>query len=87
MAYTQRHFTDEEAYMARIHYAGLESHQKLHQKLLDKVTQHVAAFEASGHLSEAFFSFLAFWLSAHIQGIDAKYGTQQPVNAADMQAG
>lgn len=71
--YTTKHFADEEAYMASIQYPGLESHKGIHKNLLARVGEHVAAFEKSGKLDQAFFSFLAFWLSAHIQGVDKKY--------------
>ena len=71
--YATQHFVDEEAYMERRGYAGLESHKLIHKKLLTRVGEHVAEFEKSGALNDAFFSFLSFWLTSHIRGIDVKY--------------
>lgn len=71
--YTTKHFADEEAFMAKIGYPNLESHKQIHRRLLTQVGEHVAAFEASGALTEAFFTFLSFWLTSHIRGIDVKY--------------
>jgi hemerythrin-like metal-binding protein len=72
--YTVTHFADEEAHMARIRYAGLESHKGIHASLLGRVQGHVKDFRETGALTDAFFSFLAFWLTSHIRGIDIKYG-------------
>jgi hemerythrin len=68
------HFTHEEEYMAKIGWEGLPAHKIVHQGLLDNFTKHYQKFLAEGVLSEDFFHFLKFWLSAHIQGIDKKYG-------------
>lgn len=73
--YATKHFADEEAYMARVGYAWLESHKLIHKKLLTRVGEHAAEFEKAGVLTDAFFSFLAFWLTSHIRGIDAKYSS------------
>ena len=72
--YTTKHCADEEAYMASVGFPDLESHKRIHQKLLARVGEHVAELEKTGKLTDALFSFLAFWLSSHIQGIDVKYG-------------
>ncbi len=71
------HFADEEKYMEKLAYAGIESHKAIHKKLLGRVGDHVAEFEKTGVLGEAFFGFLAFWLSSHIRGIDMKYSGKQ----------
>ncbi|MEY4760580.1 MAG: hypothetical protein RLZZ200_436 [Pseudomonadota bacterium] len=72
--YTVKHFTDEEAYMAKINYPGLATHKGVHKNLLDRVGQFAAGFKASGKLGDDLFVFLKMWLSAHICGIDMKYG-------------
>ena len=80
-SYTAKHFADEEAYMARIGYEGLEMHKLIHKKLLEQLGEHVTAFGKTGVLGEAIFPFLSFWLTAHIRGIDRKYtpsATAQP---------
>lgn len=73
-SYTTKHFSDEEAYMAKISYPGLTTHKIIHKDLLEKFGAHVEAFKTSQKLAPDFFSFLTIWLNAHIQGIDTKYG-------------
>ncbi len=69
------HFRDEEAYMDRIGYEGLASHKLIHKDLLAKFTGFAEEIRASqGEVPEKFLTFLKLWLSAHIRGIDMKYG-------------
>lgn len=75
-AYTAQHFRDEEAFLETLQYAERKLHGVIHKQLLDKLEAHRAAFAASpsAKLSDDFFHFLKSWLSAHILGIDMKYG-------------
>lgn len=74
--YTTKHFADEEAYMASIQFPELTTHKIIHQNLLRSFGEQVDKFKAGdGKVSDGFFSFLKLWLTAHIQGIDMKYGT------------
>ena len=71
--------------MARINYADLENHKRIHAKLLKDFAAHQAATEAAGgEPSPAFFQFLRLWLSAHIKCIDLKYAehSRKAPNAA-----
>lgn len=77
---TVRHFADEEEYMDSIGYPQLRPHAKVHQELLRNMRAHVQKFRSSGLLSEEFFSFLTFWLKAHIRGVDVRY-TRKPAMA------
>ncbi|MDE8650310.1 hemerythrin family protein [Novosphingobium album (ex Liu et al. 2023)] len=78
---TVRHFADEERLMAREGFAQLETHKAIHRKLLTDFSAHQDAIAAMGGVpTNAFFSFLRLWLSAHIKCIDRKY-------AEHMQAG
>ena len=72
--YTVKHFGDEEKYFDSIGFPDSQKHKLIHQDLLTKFTGHVAAFDKSGALDDSFFAFLKMWLSAHIQGVDMKYG-------------
>ena len=72
--YTVKHFADEERYLESIKFPDIEKHKLIHKDLLAKFGTHVANFEKDGALNNAFFDFLKMWLSAHIQGIDMKYG-------------
>ena len=70
-----KHFADEEAFMASINFEGLPSHKLIHKQLAEKYTRYAEDITKNGgKMSKDFFSFLQLWLSAHIQGIDAKYG-------------
>lgn len=71
--YTSKHFADEEAYMQKIGFAGIETHKILHKKLLEKFGEHVAEFKKTKALNQDFFTFLKFWLTSHIKGVDMKY--------------
>ncbi len=73
VSFTKTHFADEEAYMARTGYSELKNHALIHKQLLDQVSGYIAQFQKAGKLTDAFFSFLKFWLRAHICGIDMKY--------------
>lgn len=74
--YAAKHFADEEAFMAKIQFAGLSTHKAIHSMLLKQVGEHVATYKKSGVLTDGFFSFLALWLRAHIQGVDVKYSAK-----------
>lgn len=82
-AITVAHFKEEEAHMASIGFPTLEAHKAIHQQLLNDFGKHREAFtKGTGTVSEDFFNFLKLWLSAHMQHIDAKYGTFPKKTAA-----
>jgi len=73
--FTVRHFREEEAFMQSIAYPGLATHKQIHANLIAQLGEHFEAFETGpGTLSNQFFTFLKVWLTAHIMGIDGKYG-------------
>jgi hemerythrin len=71
--FTVKHFRDEEAYMASIHYEGLATHKRHHANLLKKFEDYAVRFKAGEELGNEFFHFLRFWLGSHICGVDTKY--------------
>ena len=73
-AATVLHFQHEEEYMEKLGWEGLPSHRYIHKTLLENFSKHYENFSTEGQLTDEFFHFLKFWLSAHIQGIDKKYG-------------
>jgi hemerythrin len=73
VAYTRKHFSDEEAHMSRIGFPELRVHAGIHKQLLSRIDDFGAEFSRSGVLTEDFFAFLKMWLKAHISGVDAKY--------------
>lgn len=75
--YTVKHFQDEEKYfMSLPNYPGASTHKKIHEDLLKRVGDFIAKYQnqTSTEVDPAFFNFLKVWLSAHIAGIDKKYG-------------
>lgn len=72
-SYTQKHFTDEEEYMASIDFPELESHALIHKKLLTQVGEYAKKLN-SGQLDPVtLVAFLNDWLIKHILGSDMKY--------------
>ncbi len=82
VSYTTRHFTDEEAYMARVGYPDVRKHHLIHEKLLSELKGFAEEFRVSGQLGEGLFLFLKTWLKAHICGIDTKYAAFAPQDRA-----
>ncbi|MEN0059208.1 MAG: bacteriohemerythrin [Bdellovibrio sp.] len=74
VSWTVTHFDHEEKFFDTLPYPQATVHKKIHKDLKTKLKDHQAEFESTGLLSEAFFSFLKNWLTAHIMGIDTKYG-------------
>lgn len=72
--WTVTHFQHEERFFDTLEYAQAGVHKKIHKDLLARFSGHQAEFEKTGVLAPAFFQFLKTWLTAHIMGIDVKYG-------------
>lgn len=79
---TVKHFSEEEQFMEQHNYPGLGMHKNVHKSLLSKFADHKKTFEQTGVMDDAFFAFLKLWLTAHIQGIDAKYAAHVNGSAA-----
>lgn len=73
-AWTITHFDHEEKFFDTLPYSQANVHKKIHKDLIERLKGHAAEFEKSGVLTPAFFQFLKTWLTAHIMGIDTKYG-------------
>jgi len=72
--YTIQHFKDEEAFMRKVEYPLLASHQKIHQKLIETVVGFGEQIKAGTLDDQRLVSFLRNWLVSHIMGVDMKYG-------------
>lgn len=83
-----RHFADKEQGMEQIAFPGLAARRIIHQRYVEKFTQHAKTIKhAGGVAAEAFFGFLTRWLTAHIHGVNAKYGEHaNPSKTAHRQA-
>ncbi|HEY6925788.1 MAG TPA: bacteriohemerythrin [Steroidobacteraceae bacterium] len=73
VAYTKKHFADEEAYMETIDFPDRRVHCAMHRQLLARVDHFAQKFATTGTLPDELFVFLKTWLRAHICGIDSKY--------------
>lgn len=74
---TKEHFVHEEKYLEGLKgYQGLATHKIIHARLLENFQKHVDSFHESSAMTlpKEFFDFLKVWLSAHICGVDKKYG-------------
>ena len=73
-SWTVTHFAHEEKFFDTLDYPHASVQKKIHKDLLERFKGHQAEFEKTGVLTLAFFQFLKTWLTAHIMGIDIKYG-------------
>lgn len=74
--YTVTHFRDEEEYMRKTKYTGLDAHIQIHKKFVDTVLKARKDFsEGKGMVGSELIKFLTDWLIQHIGGQDKKYGT------------
>lgn len=73
--YTIEHFRNEEQLMEDRQFPNLESHQRVHARLLSRLDHFRDMVEKGGQLNEDFFVFLQNWLKTHIRGIDMQYGS------------
>jgi hemerythrin-like metal-binding protein len=83
--YTVKHFQDEEEFFSSLpNYQGAAVHKKIHEDLLKRVNDFVTKYQNQSHsgVDPEFFNFLKVWLSAHIAGIDKKYGEAAQHKAA-----
>ncbi|WP_374029306.1 bacteriohemerythrin [Bdellovibrio bacteriovorus] len=74
VSWTITHFDHEEKFFDTLPYSHAAVHKKIHKDLIERLKGHQAEFDKTGSLSPAFFQFLKTWLTAHIMGIDTKYG-------------
>ena len=70
--YTEMHFSDEEAYMERIHYEGLPSQRLAHEVFVDKLAAiYMEDLDENQESSlEELITFLLGWLKNHIMMSD-----------------
>ena len=77
--YTVHHFRDEEEYMQRIGYTGLEAQQRAHQAFVDKLRE-INLDEVDDNQQEyltELVDFLLGWLVNHILKVDKLIPAEQ----------
>lgn len=73
-SWTITHFAHEEKFFDTLPYSHSAVHKKIHKDLIARLQGHQAEFAKTGVLAPTFFQFLKTWLTAHIMGVDTKYG-------------
>lgn len=76
--YTKQHFRDEEAYMTKINYPGIDEQKKLHQNFIAELAKLKTDFEQSGGNITLIINanqMIVDWLTKHISTMDKKIGT------------
>lgn len=70
--YMQEHFSEEEAYMQSLDYPLLEEHKKLHQEIIDTITNILKEKRTIEELQQAMKDASHRWLVEHILNNDLK---------------
>ena len=70
--YMRNHFAEEEAYMASIEYPLLEAHKKLHQDIIDTISNTLKEKKSVQELQQAMKNASHKWLVDHILNNDLK---------------
>jgi len=73
LEYTYSHFTEEEEYMKKSNYPGLEEHKNLHKMIRDQFENYFSKFKKNTIDMEKFLEFVKNWLENHIISEDQKY--------------
>ncbi len=71
--YTVSHFKDEEKFMESFQYPQLNSHKKIHEKLLAQVGNYRQEILNQQLDAKVLVAFLRNWLISHIMGVDMQY--------------
>ncbi|NLL38174.1 MAG: hemerythrin family protein [Clostridiales bacterium] len=75
--YTKQHFRDEEAYMAKINYPGLEQQKTAHKKFVEELSKLKQEYQQSGGNIALIINanqMILNWLTHHISNMDKQIG-------------
>lgn len=73
--YTRKHFSEEEAMLAKAGYPALDQHRAVHRDLTKKVEEYVTRHtQGDPTVGPQLARFLSDWLNSHIQSTDQNYG-------------
>ena len=73
--FVHKHFREEEEHMKAMRYPQLETHQRIHESMLDALMRYYREFEASvyGRFPSSVFDFFKTWVLTHIMMVDRQY--------------
>lgn len=74
LQYAAKHFSDEEAYMARIKYPDFNAHRKKHKKLRRVLLAYKKAYDNGEKDLYSLKQFMLRWVRDHIMDVDKKIG-------------
>ena len=76
--YTKKHFADEEAYMASIHYKKIFSQKIQHQAFIEELEnidlENISEVENQDEIISKMLIFVTDWLKTHILELDTQIG-------------
>lgn len=81
-----KHFATEEAYMQEMKYESLPLHKKQHEDFMNTILQYEIDFQSRAQddkLIKNFAATLLTWIVYHVQNIDRKYMTGEPIEVAN----
>ncbi len=80
VAYTRRHFGDEEAFMQDINYSDIQGHQKKHKDMIDHIASVLRRLKKDQQINiYEILAFLKDWLITHILQEDKKIGEEATI--------
>jgi hemerythrin len=82
--YADFHFYSEENIMVSSGYPDLAHHQSLHRALIEKLKEHIAAYQAGTVDAGTIIEFLVDWFKSHTAGEDRKIARFINDKNADM---
>jgi len=71
--YSENHFREEEALMARFAYPDLQSHREAHEKLVFAIFSLAEEIGKEKFSPDRLLDFLDTWITSHIMKVDQKY--------------
>jgi len=76
ISFTTYHFRDEELLMEQKEYPQIEQHKRVHQELVEKVTELADKLQNNEPgIGLEIKLFLKKWLTSHIMGVDMQYSS------------
>jgi hemerythrin len=73
LEYTYSHFAEEEQYMEKTNYIGVDEHRKLHENIRNQFEDYFTNFKSGTIDMAKFLEFVKTWLEGHIISEDQKY--------------
>ncbi len=84
--YAKYHLAEEEGWMEKCSFAGLEMHKKEHEKFSIRVVELDKKYRVGNkHILLETAAFISEWIKTHILELDAEYGRFMKSNYIDIE--